>query len=94
MSKIDRHTRLVQALDVLSEELDDELVMMRLEGNVFVKLDAIGTTIWTRLQAPTAVVDVCAALVEEFEVSMATCQQDVFRFLDQLYTQRLVRIAT
>ena len=90
--KIELHTRLVQALEVLSAELDDEMVMMSLEGNVFIKLDAISKSIWTRLQTPATAADLCDALVAEFDVSLATCQQDVLRLLNQLHGQRLLRI--
>jgi len=83
----------VQAGDVLTANVDTELVMMRLESNGYFGLDAIGRRIWELIAAPRPVAAICAALVEEYAVAPDTCEADVLRFLQELVDYGVVAVA-
>ena len=76
--------------DVTSAEVDDELLMMRLESDAYFGLDDIGARIWALLEQPVSVGAVCATLVREYDVTPEQCQRDVLRFLGDLAEKGLV----
>ena len=73
-----------RANDVLAANVDDELVMMRLESNGYFGLDAIGRRIWELLDEPRTVGEICSTLLDEYDVQPAACEADVLRFLNEL----------
>jgi len=76
--------------DVTSAEVDDELLMMRLESDAYFGLDDIGARIWAMLEQPVSVGAVCGALVAEYDVTPEQCQRDVLHFLGDLAEKGLV----
>jgi hypothetical protein len=88
---LDRTTTLWRAQDVLTAEIDDELAMMSMQSGTYVNLDAIGKRIWTLLETPITVAALCQQLVQEFDVPLETCEQDVLAFLEELHTQQVIQ---
>lgn len=69
---------------VLSRELDDELVLLDLEAEVYYGLDAVGTSMWRRLVVEPDIESAFAELTKEFEVDAAILRRDFARLLDEL----------
>lgn len=83
---------LIQNQEILSADLDEELVMISLETDAYYALDAIGRRIWELISQPTMVADLCATLQEEYHVDATTCQQDVLELLNEMVEQGLITI--
>jgi len=83
-------THVVRVSDVTSAEVDDELLMMRLESDAYFGLDDIGARIWALMEKPVRVGEVCSALVAEYDVTPEQCQRDVLLFLEDLAEKGLV----
>ncbi|MCB9139778.1 MAG: PqqD family protein [Caldilineaceae bacterium] len=73
-----------RADDVLAANVDNELVMIRLESDGYFGLDEIGRRIWELLDEARTVDAICSSLLEEYDVQPADCEADVLRFLSEL----------
>jgi len=93
MPEINLDTRVTQAPDILTADVEEELVMLSLATDVYVALDAMAKRIWEALQGPITAAELCQSLLAEFEVLPETCQQDVLRLLNQLHEHQLIQIA-
>lgn len=82
----------VRSDELVASEVDGETVMMSITKGKYYGLDAIGTRVWARIDAPRAVSAVCAALLEEFEVAAEQCRSDVLGFLNEMVEEDLIRV--
>jgi hypothetical protein len=85
-------TIVVRDDEPVAVEMDRTVVMMSLSQGMYFGLEGVGPRIWALLERPRSVAEVCAALVEEFEVDESECQRDVCEFLEELRRSRLVKI--
>ena len=83
----------VATTDQLSSELGGEAVILHMSRGVYFGLDEVGTRIWSLVQTPRRVSDVCAALQREYEVDAERCQDAVLRLLGEMLDGGLVEVA-
>ena len=76
--------------DMTWQTLDDEVVILDLEGSSYFKVNGSGAVLWELLQQPCTESDLHAALIERFSVDAATAAKDVTAFLAELKAQKLV----
>lgn len=76
----------------LGTELDDETVILDLDAGMYSGLDAVGTRIWQLLEREQTVAALRAALLDEYEVTIEQCQQDLLAFLKDLAAQNLIEV--
>jgi len=76
----------------IGTELEGETVILDLDAGVYSGLDAVGTRIWQLLEREQAVADLCAVLLEEYEVDVEQCHQDLLAFLKDLASQNLIEV--
>lgn len=81
-----------RAQDVIATELDGEAVVMSVARGQCYGFDAVGTRIWTLIEHPIPVSEVCATLVGEYEVDIEACRRDVTRLLSELARERLITV--
>ena len=89
-TKLHIDSKCVQTEDILSSNIDDEVVMMSMDTDKYYGLDPIGSRIWKLLQEPCTLRQVCEKLVMEFQVDASTCQHDVLEFIQKLADAQLV----
>jgi hypothetical protein len=70
--------------------LVDELVMLDLERGAYYGLDEIATYIWSQIDEPRNVADLCKHLLQVFDVDRPTCERDVLELLEWLHDKGLV----
>jgi len=75
---------------VLSRELAGETVLLNLESGVYYGLDAVGTRAWNLLAEERTLADVCTIMLEEFEVTHDTLQQDLTTLVRELCEKQLL----
>jgi hypothetical protein len=73
-------------------EVDRTIVMMSIDQGMYFGLQGTGSKIWSLLEQPRAVTDVCVALVNEFDIDPVDCQREVLGFLEELRTAQLIRV--
>ncbi len=76
----------------IGTELEDETVILDLDAGIYSGLDAVGTRIWQLLEGEQSVAALRTVLLEEYEVSVEQCQQDLLVFLQSLATQNLIEV--
>jgi len=78
--------------DLLSTELDGELVMMDLESGQYISLDRIGAEIWRGLAQPRKVAELCQSLGERYEAPAEEIERDVLALLVRMEENKLIRV--
>jgi hypothetical protein len=72
------------------EEIDDEVVILDLQNNVYFGLNEVGKLVWRGLEDDLSVGEVIDALLEEFEVDRDVLAQDVRAFVADALDSELV----
>jgi len=75
---------------VLCRELGGETVLLNLESGVYYGLDAVGTRAWNLLAQERTLADVCAIMIEEFDVAPETLQGDLTILVNDLCEKHLL----
>lgn len=92
MAEIHPGTIVVASDDQVSSDLAGETVLLSMKTAHYYGLADVGARIWSLVQNPTAVSEICSMVAREYEVSPAQCQADVVRFLEDLVAHGLVEV--
>ncbi|CAD6875579.1 PqqD family peptide modification chaperone [Methylomonas fluvii] len=84
------NSTICRSKELLSTQIDDEMVLMSIDRGNYYGLDAIATDIWQRLEQPVAVSDLCAALVKEYDADTETISRDVLSLLEQFASEGFI----
>jgi Coenzyme PQQ synthesis protein D (PqqD) len=76
--------------DVVFRDLEGEAVILDLASGRYFGLNAVGTRIWTLLDAGTAVDAIVGTLAGEYDADADQIARDVTRLLDDLLSRGLV----
>lgn len=76
----------------VAADLDGEVAMMSVENGEYYVLDSIASRTWELIEEPIKVSDLCAKLVDEYDVETETCQRDVVEFLVQMHKKGLIDV--
>lgn len=82
--------KIKQVSGVLFNRVDDELVMMDVERGVYFGINAVGATIWEKIDNPISIQEVINQLLEEFDVSEEICTQETLAFLREAEKHKVI----
>ena len=82
--------RLVLAPEVLSQEVEGELILLDTRQAQYYALDAVGTRCWELLAHHGNEEQVIDSILEEYEVDEDTVRSDVAELVRRLVERRLV----
>lgn len=77
---------------VMARQVGEETVILDLNSGTYFGLDPVGARIWTLLSEGKTAGEVCAVLLDEYEVEAERLQQDMSKLLDELVGRGLVKI--
>lgn len=77
---------------VYASRVKDDLVFFDETGGQYFATGAVGADIWDLIESPRSLRDICAALMDRYEVDAATCQAEVQRFAEELAGAGLVEL--
>lgn len=77
---------------LLTQDLEEELVIANLTSGNYFSLGESGRRIWDLVERPMAVDHICTALLEEYEIDRTTCEQAVLAFVGRLLEKGIVRV--
>lgn len=77
---------------VLARIVEDELVLLNLSTGTYFGLDSIGARIWKILEEGKSIDEVCAQLMEDFEVARNEVELDTLQLAEELMLQGLIEI--
>lgn len=73
-------------------DLDGEKVMMNLDKGQYFMMNEVGSRIWDIIEKPMTPKEIVQALLNEYEVEEATCEETVMEFLNELNKAELVQV--
>jgi len=91
-SRVDLNSRVARSEEVLTSEVDGEVVMMSVERGTYSGLDAIASEIWGLLENPRRVSEICDRMMERYDVERGQCERDVLAFLNDLASDDTIRV--
>jgi hypothetical protein len=71
-------------------EVDQEIVALSVEHGTCYGLNRVGSRIWQLLATPTRVADLCATLVDEYDVDVDVCGPQVLDLLEELRAEGMI----
>ena len=78
--------------NLLTAEVDGELMAMSVDKGICYGLNAVGTRIWALLADPRTVDDLCAQLLSEYEVDPVQCRSEVLSLLEDFRAEGLATV--
>lgn len=78
--------------DWIFAEVDSEVVLMHAESGEYMAIVGAGVTIWQFLQDNASVSDICARLIEEYDIDPDQCRSSTVAFVQQLLSENMVSI--
>lgn len=82
----------VASPEQVSSDLAGETILLSMTDAHYYGFAGVGSRIWELVQQPARVSDVCAALIEEFDVPPARCEADLLGFLGTLQAKQLLEV--
>lgn len=89
---MDDHTLITRRADAMAADIDDATVILSLQSNCYVSLEAIGQRIWSLLAQPLSLYALVERLQDQFEGDPGAIRQDVEHFLGELEADGLVTL--
>jgi hypothetical protein len=82
----------VASHELVSANLDGEVVILGFNSGSYYGLDHVGVFVWDLLQEPRKVSDIRDAILEHYDVELGKCEQDLLALLVELADKQLVDI--
>lgn len=82
--------RLTAPKHVMFRELAGEAVLLNLHNEMYYGLDEVGTRMWQLLTTSDSVQAAMDTMLEEFEVTPETLEQDVAKMIKDMQEQGLI----
>jgi hypothetical protein len=79
--------------DQVSADLNGEVVILHFGSGVYYSLDVVGARVWQLIQSPTTVEKIRNSLLEEYDVPLARCEQDLLTLLEHLAAEGLIEVS-
>ncbi len=76
--------------EVLARQVGEETVILHLASGTYFSLDPVGARVWQLLAQGATLAEVCAAIVEEYDVSEEQLARDVMDLVEDLAGHGLV----
>jgi hypothetical protein len=91
MSDIGPDELVVRDPDMIAAEMDGDLVMMSIEQGRYFGISGVGTRVWELLEKPASVDQLCAAVLEEYDVDEGVCRADIHAYVEKLLGMGLLQ---
>jgi len=85
------NSRVVRAIEPVTANVDDELVMADVDTGKYYGLNSVAAAIWRRLEREISVEDLCCQFQELYDVTPECCVTEVLAFLGQMEAKGLIR---
>lgn len=90
MEKLSLSSVISRRNDIVSADMDGEIVMMNAETGQYYNLGQIGGAIWNLIEKPLTIEALITQLTTTYNVSRIQCETEVLSFLNDLQEQGLL----
>jgi len=77
---------------LLTAEVDGELMAMSIDRGTCYGLNRVGTRIWELIAEPLTIDELCAQLLDEYEVEAGQCRREVVDLVEELRAEGLATV--
>ena len=89
---IQKNSVIARNEDIFTGQIDDDLVMVSINTGSYFVLNLTAQRIWELLKSPLSVAEICAKLMQEYEIDPLTCQAEVIGFVERLRDKQVVKV--
>lgn len=82
----------VQSDQQVATDIDGEVALLCVQSGNYYTLNPVGSRIWHLAAEPRSISEICAELVNEYQVSPAQCYREVTAYLRQMQQAQLVKV--
>ena len=94
MPEISTATRLTVASDLVSQNLDDELILLHFGSGMYFGFNDVSARAWQLIGDKGRLCDVLEVLCDEYDVARETLAADLLAFVETLHAKGLVQVDT
>nr|WP_319566042.1 PqqD family protein [uncultured Rhodoferax sp.] len=92
MPKISDNTRISRKVSIMAADAADQAILLDIDSGYFFQLNKSAARIWTLLESPMSLADVCFALHSNFDIGTVECAEDVRQFVADLSERGIVTL--
>ena len=89
---ISPNTFLSRNLEIITNEIDDEILMMSIEDGKYYGLNPVGSEIWKLIEEPKTLEEVIPALMEIFEIDEDSCRKESLEFIESMIKNNIILV--
>ena len=93
LPSITNATIISRSSSVLTADIDNEVLIMRVEHGDYFSLSGVGGDIWRRLESPCSFAGLVDQLAADYDATIATIATDVHALLSQMAVHDIVVLA-
>lgn len=83
----------VAAPNQVSSELAGESVILNVKTGRYYGLNAVGVSIWDKIQSPKTLQELCDALIAEYDVAPDHCKVEIHELLQDMIAAELIQVS-
>lgn len=84
---------IVQIPGNVVSDMDGEKIMLNIKNGKYYNLGSLGGVIWELLKLPTSFDSLVLTLLSEYDVEREVCEEEVYRFVENLYLEGLISVS-
>ncbi len=77
---------------VFAQEVDGEMMILDMNSQNYFGLDSVGSVIWQIMQDEKSIDSILERLLERYDTSVDILKRDLFIFIDELVSNRLIEV--
>lgn len=78
--------------DVMARAVGEEIVILNLTNGAYFGLDAVGARVWTLIGESKSLSEICAAMLNEYDVPPDELERDIAKLVQDLFAQQLINL--
>lgn len=72
--------------------IEDEIIMLGLEDEVYYGLNSVGAFVWEQIKNPKTFAEILNAVLNEYDIEREECERDLRELITQLFNKGLVEV--
>lgn len=92
--KLTLDTNINPSPNVLTQDLDDELVFLDIKNEQYFGLEGMGSDIWQALTEKNSLHEAIDSLIADYDVTREQLEQDILKLVEELIDNELVEVVT
>ena len=90
--RVNENTTVFRKTDILSSNIDNEVVLLNVGKSEYTGLDEVATDIWNELESPILVKELVTRIMGIYSVEEKKCTEEIVEFVKELIASGLVEI--